>query len=299
MTNPAPLSACSNIETLKNTMSTILTCTDGSLYSPSIYQHAAWAADRLSHKIHVLHVIERHDHPGARDLSGSIGFDANAELLAELAKLDESHARVARLRGKAILDDAVKQLAGHEVVTTQRHGSVVETLEEFENDASLVVLGKRGEHADFAKGHLGSNLERVVRSARIPVLVAAREFKPVARFLLAFDGGPSALKAVHHVATTPLLAGLECHIVAVGKPDSDLARSLGEAATALRGAGFTVVADLLAGDPDEVIATQVKQRDIHLLAMGAYGHSRIRRLILGSTTTALIRTCQVPVLLFR
>jgi len=33
--------------------------------------------------------------------------------------------------------------------------------------------------------------------------------------------------------------------------------------------------------------------------MGAYGHSRVRQFILGSTTTTLIRTCTVPVLLFR
>jgi nucleotide-binding universal stress UspA family protein len=32
--------------------------------------------------------------------------------------------------------------------------------------------------------------------------------------------------------------------------------------------------------------------------MGAYGHSRVRNLILGSTTTHLIRTCHVPVMLF-
>jgi nucleotide-binding universal stress UspA family protein len=33
--------------------------------------------------------------------------------------------------------------------------------------------------------------------------------------------------------------------------------------------------------------------------MGAYGHSRVRQLILGSTTTQLMRTCNVPVMLFR
>jgi nucleotide-binding universal stress UspA family protein len=33
--------------------------------------------------------------------------------------------------------------------------------------------------------------------------------------------------------------------------------------------------------------------------MGAYGHSPIREFILGSTTTSLIRTCLVPILLFR
>ena len=280
-------------------MSTILTCTDGSLYAPSIYQHAAWAAGRTGSSIHVLHVIERDesiDHP---DLSGSIGFDANAELLEELARHDESHARVARLRGKAILDDAVKQLAGHDTKTTLRHGSVVETLDEFEDVCALVVIGKRGEHLDFAKGHLGSNLERVIRSAKIPVLVAAREFKPIRSFLIAFDGGTSSLKAVHHAATNPLLKGLDCHLVMIGKPDKEHELALEHAATSLRGAGFTVTADLLPGDPDEVIAAQVKEREIGLLVMGAYGHSRVRNLILGSTTTHLIRSFLVPVMLFR
>jgi len=280
-------------------MSTILTCTDGSLYAPSIYQHTAWAAERSGASIHVLHVIERDTSRARKDFSGSIGFDAKAELLEELASLDESHARVARLRGKAILEDAEKQLTGHEVKTTQRHGSVVETLEEFEVGAGMIVIGKRGEQADFSKGHLGSNLERVVRSAKIPVMVAAREFKPIEKFLLAFDGGPSALKAVHHIATQPLWKGLECHLVMCGKQDRDNEIALEHAATSLRGGGFAVIADLIAGDPDEVIAREVSGRGIDLLVMGAYGHSRVRNLILGSTTTHLIRTCHIPIILFR
>jgi nucleotide-binding universal stress UspA family protein len=287
------------------TLATILTCTDGSLYAPSIYQHAAWAASRLGASIHILHVIEREEHRSARDLSGSIGFHASSELLKELTELDEAHSRVARLRGKAILDDAARQLgvggiaSSAAVATTQRHGSLVETLDEFEKDAALVVIGKRGEHADFAAGHIGSNLERVIRSAKVPILVASREFRPIQRFLLAFDGGPSSLKAVHDIAHRPLLRGLDCHLIAVGKPDSPLARDLESAALALRGAGYSVTADLLTGDPDEVIATQVTAREVDLLVMGAYGHSRIRQLILGSTTTTLIRTCTVPVLLYR
>ncbi|MEP2776954.1 MAG: universal stress protein [Luteolibacter sp.] len=278
-------------------MSTILACTDGSLYAPSIYQHASWAANQLAASVQVLHVIERED-VSTHDFSGNLGFHANDELLEELTRLDESHARVARLRGKAILEDAAKLIEA-EVTTTQRHGALVDTVVEFENDAALVVLGKRGEHADFAKGHLGSNLERVVRSAKIPVLVAAREFKPIKRFLIAFDGGNSALKAIDYVATQPLLKGAECHIVAIGKTGTDLERSLDASTTALKGAGFAVTAELLSGDPDEVISAKVKDAGIDLLVMGAYGHSRIREFILGSTTTALIRTCHVPVLLFR
>ena len=58
-------------------------------------------------------------------------------------------------------------------------------------------------------------------------------------------------------------------------------------------------ATLLEGDPDEVIAEEVEKKGIDLLVMGAYGHSRIRHLVIGSTTTAFIRTCRIPVLLFR
>jgi nucleotide-binding universal stress UspA family protein len=36
-----------------------------------------------------------------------------------------------------------------------------------------------------------------------------------------------------------------------------------------------------------------------MLVMGAYGHSPLRRLIVGSTTTDMIRTVHVPVLLVR
>ncbi|MDQ8192277.1 universal stress protein [Roseibacillus persicicus] len=283
-------------------MKPILACTDGSLYAPSLYQHAAWAAKRDDSLVRVLHVLERDESTRGRDLTGSLGFDAGAELMEELVQLDEAHARVARLRGKAVLEDARKQLTElgvSSVEALQRHGSLVDTVEEFEDDAEVVILGKRGEHADFAKGHLGSNLERVVRSAKVPVLVAARAFQPIESFLIAFDGGASALKAVHYAASNPLLKGLKCHLVAVGKLDSDLARELDGAATGLAGAGYDVSAELLQGDPEEVITREVEARGVDLLVMGSYGHSKIRRLFIGSTTTALVRDCHIPVLLFR
>lgn len=284
-------------------MKPILVCTDGSHYAPSIYQHAKWAAERCgSQEVRVLHVLERVGTVATGDLTGSLGFDASAELMEELVKLDESHSRVARLRGKAILEDARQQLEGDgapKVEVLQRHGSVVDTLLEFEDEAALAVLGKRGEHLDFAKGHLGSNLERVARGAKIPILVSARSFAPIQSFLIAFDGGASSAQAVEYAATNPLLKGLACHLVAVGKPGGDLAREFEKATATLKSAGFQVFADLLPGEPEDIITDEVKKREIGLLVMGAYGHSRIRRLVLGSTTTQLIRDCHVPVLLFR
>lgn len=283
-------------------MKPILACSDGSQYAPSIYDHAAWVAQRAGSSVRVLHVLEREEATRGRDLTGSLGFDAGADLMEELVQLDEAHARVARLRGNAVLEDAKKQLEERGVTSVealQRHGALVDTVEEFEEDAEVVVLGKRGEHADFAKGHLGSNLERVVRTAEIPVMVASRAFKPIESFLIAFDGGASALKAVHYAASNPLLKGLKCHLISVGKPGSEVARELENAATGLKGAGFEVEAELLQGHAEDVITREVEARGADLLVMGAYGHSRIRRLVIGSTTTSLVRDCHIPVLLFR
>jgi hypothetical protein len=181
-------------------MPIILACTDGSTYAPSLYQHSGWAARRLAARVEVLHVLDHHrERAPAVDFSGSIGMDASAHLTEELTKLEEAQGRVQRLKGKAILEDAKHQLAAAgvtDIVTTQRHGTLVETLEELEPRCDLVAIAKRGTHADSAPGHLGANLERVVRTAVRPVLVTAQTFQPIERFLIAYDGGPSVARAI-------------------------------------------------------------------------------------------------------
>ena len=172
-------------------------------------------------------------------------------------------------------------------------------LEELAAGVDLVVIGKRGESADFSKLHLGGGLERVIRGCPQRVLVASRAFQPIERMLIAFDGGPSARKSVEYAAGQPLLRGLHCHLLAVGAPASALDAGLAEARDDLTGAGYDVQAEHLPGHPEQVIADVVKRRGIQFLVMGAYGHSRIRQLIVGSTATTMVRTCLVPVLMFR
>lgn len=53
------------------------------------------------------------------------------------------------------------------------------------------------------------------------------------------------------------------------------------------------------GHAEEIIASRVREDSVDLLVMGAYGHSRIRQFIIGSSTTTMLRTCLVPVLLLR
>jgi nucleotide-binding universal stress UspA family protein len=41
------------------------------------------------------------------------------------------------------------------------------------------------------------------------------------------------------------------------------------------------------------------EHDIDLLIMGAYGHSRIRRFLVGSTTTKMLETAKKPLVILR
>ena len=283
-------------------MSTILACTDGSIYAPSVYDHTAWAAQRLGAAVHVLHMLDHVTRPVPADISGSIGFDASAELMAELVSLAETQGRVAQAKGRALLAEAQRHLEAAGVVkvsSEQQHGALPDAIARLESGSELVVIGKRGEHADFAKLHLGSNLERVIRSSHHPVLVTSRAFQPIERFLIAYDGGPSAKKAVEFVATHALLKGLACQVLTVGADKPELRADLNSVSVRLTAAGYDVSTELLPGSRDAVIAEAVKRHRINLMVMGAYGHSRIRQFIVGSTTTTTIRTVHIPVLMFR
>lgn len=284
---------------LINAEGRVLAAVDPSPYASSVAALAGWAATRLGVELEFMHAIDRTVGTGKRDLSGSLSLGTQEALLAELTTLDEQRGKLAQASGRVLLESLQADVAGtHGVQASvkQRHGELVETLLELEPQVRLFVLGKRGEHADFAKGHLGSNLERVVRAVHRPVLVASRTFRPINRFLIAFDGSATTRKCVEMVAISPLLRGTECHLLMVGDDDArrhDLAWAVGQ----LEHAGFRPQARIIKGTPDAMIARQVEEIGIDLLVMGAYGHSRIRTMIVGSTTTQLLRTCQIPMLL--
>ena len=282
-------------------MTHILTLIDGSVYTHSVCDHAAWAARQYGGDIELLHVLNtRRSSSFPADLSGSIGLGARSALLAELAAHDARTAELAKERGRAILDAAQQRLESQGMTHTSlalRTGEIAESLVKRAGD--LIVMGKRGEGADFEKLHLGSNLERVVRAVHKPVLIASRAFKPIAHAVFAFDDGVSARKALDSLVQTPLADRPRITVFSVTDPGSDLAKAGIAAAARLTEAGYAATAKAAPGDAEKLIAEETERDSADLLIMGAYGHSRIRNLIIGSTTTSLIRSCLIPLLLFR
>lgn len=281
----------------------VLAAVDVSAYTESISHYAAWAAKRLAAPLEYLHILDRHPEAASTaDFSGNLDLDAQSKLLEGLTSLDETRSKLGQERGRLVLQQAkgiASTFHGIEAETRLRNGALVDTLTELEDDVRLFVMGKRGEHADFAKGHLGSQLERVVRAVHRPLLVASRSYAEIERVLIAFDGSATTRKGVEMVAASPLFRGLDIRVLTVGTTNTANEAALRWALDTLTAAGLSAAGAVLPGEAEEVIGHYIRDEHVDLLVMGAYGHSRIRHLIVGSTTTTLLRTCRIPVLLLR
>ncbi len=284
------------------TTNTLIALVDGSAYSESVCHHAAWIAGKADWKVKLYHVMGRREASEEKDLSGAIRLGARSKLLEQLAELDAARAKLSHQHGRAILEDAKAIVAGDgeiEVETRLRQGDLVETVTDKGETGEMIVIGKRGEAAGHASEHLGSNLERIVRASHKPVFIANRAFKPIEKVLVAFDGAPSSLKAVDFIARSPLFAGLSVVLVFAGKETPEIAKSLENAVATLKAGGIEVETIVQSGEPEKILSELTAQEGHELLVMGAYGHSRIRSLLIGSTTTEMIRSCHVPVLIMR
>ncbi len=284
-------------------MKKILVCTDGSPYSEECCRYSVWLSKCTGASIEVVYVsdLRQFELSVVADLSGSMGIQPYQGMLSQIQEMEDQKAELLRAGTLAFFEEAGLK----ERVTFHHHkGLLVDRvldLEKEDSEIDLVMLGKRGENANFATEHLGSMMERVVRASAKPCLVTSRSFKEPKKVVFAYDGSASCKKALEFLAKSKALDDLELHVITVdeGREEAEAAARLQEAEAFLKKAGMAARSQVLTGVAEAVIGDYVESESMDMLVMGAYGHSRIRYLIIGSTTTDLIRRCHVPVLLFR
>lgn len=283
-------------------MNQVLACIDGSPQAAAVCDCAAWASLQLDAPLTLLHVLDHQQYPAAGNLSGIIGLGSREYLLEELSALDEKRSKLALEEGRMMLD-AAKQRARTAGVTQpelrQRHGDLVETLRDLESGTRLLVIGKQGEDSGNDFQLIGSQLESVIRTMHRPILVTPANFTVPTSVMLAFDGSETTCKGVEMLASSPLFKGIPIHLVMVGADTSDSRVPLESARSALTAAGFEVHIAIRAGEVEPTLHAYQAEHGIDLLVMGAYGHSRIRQFLVGSTTTSMIRSTTTPLLLLR
>ncbi|MBP2280916.1 nucleotide-binding universal stress UspA family protein [Psychrobacter sp. PL15] len=278
----------------------ILACIDGSAVTESVCNYAAWYASRLDLPVALLHVS---DIPASsrRDLSGAIGVNSRQFLLEELTQLDEQRAKVVNSYSNALVQDAKSHINSDfdvEVSIYQRRGKLLPAIEHFEAKNRAIVMGRRGEDHKNDRINIGSQIETVARASHIPILICSEEFTAPTSYMIAFDASETAIKAIQMIAKSPLLKGLQGHIVMIGNHDDYAKESLAAAFQQLDSSGFTVEAHHLPESDavDTLLAFQANN-NVDIIVVGAYSGSKWRQLFLGSTTTQIIASTLSPVIL--
>ena len=280
----------------------VVACIDGSQAAPAVCDYAAWASKHMETPMMLLHVLDEERYPAEPDLVGNIGLGSREQLLEDLAELDRKRAKLALEHGHHMLDEAQKRVSEAgigEVIQRQRHGDLTESLLALENQTRLLVMGLHGESSSERDTHVGSQLETVIRSMHRPILLVPDEYTQPRSAMLAFDGSATAFKGVELLAGSPVLKGMPLHLVMVGPDTNDRWEQLKKAEKMLAGLESEITLAIRAGDVEPALHDYQEEQDIDILVMGAYGHSRIRQFLVGSTTTRMLETARKPLVVLR
>ncbi len=280
----------------------ILIPTDGSANSLIALEYGIYIARKLGAALIGLYVLDVNliQGPMLTDISGSVGIPPNDGFFDALEKsLNE--------KADCILKDFQErcQKAGINAEVKKTIGKISSIIIEEARSADLILMAKKGEHFHLKEGGLlGSVAETVVRGSGKPVLVTPETFLEIESMGLAYDGSDSAIKALQlslklsEQAAWPLTVVI---ITSDSKKAAALATQVEEANQ--KDPDEPPISDCaiinLSGKESDEIIKFIREGAVELMVMGAYGHNRLRELLIGSTTSQVIRKSPIPVLLIR
>jgi nucleotide-binding universal stress UspA family protein len=181
-------------------------------------------------------------------------------------------------------------------------------------ETRMVVLTSHG-RSGIKRFIQGSVADHLVRTVAVPLFIVrpGGTAPPIERMLVTVDGSETSEKALAPARAVADASGAELHLLRVANPLAempytalapapdlgDLSKQVFEAAdeylriTVREGEHFEV----RAGRPLDVILDYAKEKDCRVIAMGTHGRGGVLRLALGSTTDAVMRAADRPVLI--
>jgi nucleotide-binding universal stress UspA family protein len=276
----------------------ILIPTDGSDYGKTAIAYGIYIARKLNVHLIGLHVVDIRliRGPVFTDISGSVGLPPYQEFLPAIERgLDA--------KADTILQEfrAQCEAAGLHPETKKVTGVIDETIiAEGRSCCDWILLAQRGEHFHIDGGAiLGSTAQSVVRRSGKPVLVTPEHFREIESMAVAYDGSAPADKALKLAAELSERAAWPLSVVIITSDPSVGEKISKKAEEFLESRKIDGATLILPGKEDKELLKFIREGAVELLVMGAYGHNRFRELMVGSTTSSVIRKSPVPVLLTR
>ena len=213
--------------------------------------------------------------------------------------LDESQKFLAQ-RADIVLEKVQKKLSTVDIAyeVKKEEGAPVELICSQARQVDLLIMGSRGDYARWGDNLLGATLESVSRQCKTPLMVVDKEFIFPKKVIVAYDRSEFSTHALKYSAFIAQTLGVPIDVYTIHDDEQLRIEILKEAKTYLDPYQLSLNLHHEAGDAAEIIIRSTHDSpEPALLAMGSYGHSRIREAILGSTTVQVMRKAKKPILL--
>ena len=271
---------------------TVLVHADLSVHAPARLRAAAALAN--AHGAHLIGVaatgVSRFMYPDATaPLARTVAAPHAAELASQAEQaLNQFHAVA---REHAVKSCEARLLADDPEGALILMSSFADIIVLSQTDPNHQVLGAVRELPEYVT----LNVARPV--LLVPYAGMAREIEGSA--LVAWDGSVEASRALHHAV--PMLRRAARVLVAIFATEDErgLAGHAGDLLAWLGRHGVNGALHELHGDisDGEALLSYAADRSADLIVMGAYGHTRLRELLLGGVTRTMLDKMTVPVLM--
>jgi len=239
-----------------------------------------------------------------------------------------------RERGEAALTE-IEEFAselGLSVTTKLLEGKPAVQISEYadEQDADLIVVGRQG-LTGLGRRLLGGVTERVLHRSDVPVLVISGEDNgddleaDYSRVLITTDGSENAEVAIPHGTAIAQRYGSDVHVLNVvdlqaaggafnagGLEKEFLERleargqeAVDSVANKIEESAPDLTVDTAVGRTTSFegaaagVREYIEENEVDLVVMGSHGRSNLKRQLLGSVASTVLRTVDVPVLVVK
>lgn len=284
-------------------MYNILLALDNSKYSKQVLNLGIEVAKNIDAKLNLLFVVENKIlyHPFVPMVFNPVmdGFDLG-EAYSEF--YDKAKENIKKY-GKEVLKNASQECKKNSIesVCFIREGILSEEIIDLSSENDLIIMGRYGLSSEHSGSLLGSAVEEVARLAEKPLIISTEGVNGIKNVAIAFDNSQFANKTLRLAFWMKKIwkSDLRFQVFSIVNTQEEI-KPMEEIIKGLIAEHPEFSARVLLSDsPEDMIKNHLEENPIDLLMMGAYGHSRIRELILGSTTSSVIRKAKVPVLLNR
>jgi nucleotide-binding universal stress UspA family protein len=271
----------------------ILVCLDGSSYSKAAVEYATQLALEHNASLTGIGVI---DLPGIQRSSGPAPVGAmRYDELSEQQHLKETQQKV----GEILKDfEKICQKKSIRYTIHSDTGSPFREIIEESKFHDFIMIGQKTFFRYSVGNEPGNTLSRILKNGLTAVFAVPDSVRQIKKVLVAYDNSVQAAKAVQMFLLLHIWNQCEITILNI---NSDAKRGkwlLDRLGNYFGSYGIEPEKVHLKGKPEDVILSYIREHEIDLLVMGAYGKRSVSDFFFGSVTESLVDKAGIPLFIY-